>query len=102
MTIFGRIALRDRNVYLTNISWSAGLQYAGLIPGRADDLIAFAYGQLLGKGLQSQEKLAEWYYKIKVIEKVSIFPIVQYLIHPQGDTARDNVVVLGLRSQVNF
>ena len=102
LTLFGRYARRDRSVYLTDSSWSAGVQYIGLIPGRSDDVTAFAYGQIHGDGLQAQEKLLELYYKIKVIEKIAISPIVQYLIAPLGDTSRDNVVVLGLRSQVNF
>jgi len=102
LTLFGRFAQRERSVYLTSTSWSAGLQYTGLIPGRGDDVTAFAYGQISGRGMQEQEKQFECYYKIKAQEKVTISPIVQYLITPQGDPARSNVVVLGLRSQVNF
>jgi len=102
LTIFGRYAQRERSIYLTNRSWSAGLQYTGLIPGRPEDVTAVAYGQIYGQRLEAQEKLLEWYYKIKVIEKIAISPTVQYLITPQGDRSRDNVVVLGLRSQVNF
>ncbi|HEY3308222.1 MAG TPA: carbohydrate porin, partial [Desulfuromonadaceae bacterium] len=66
LSIFGRYAQRERSIYLTNRSWSAGLQYTGLIPGRADDVTAVAYGQISGNGLPAQEKLLEWYYKFKV------------------------------------
>lgn len=104
LTIFARYGVRDRDAYLTNSSWSTGLQYTGIIPGRPDDIIAFAYGQILGKGkdLPAQEKLAEWYYKVKVSEKIAISPIIQYLIDPQGNPSADNVVALGIRSQVSF
>lgn len=102
LSIFGRYARRERSVYLTDRSWSAGGQYTGLIPGRVDDVTAVAYGRIHGRGLETEEQLLECYYKIKVNEKIAIAPIVQYLITPQGDRSRDNVVVLGLRSQVNF
>lgn len=102
LTFFGRFGQRDRNTYQTSRSWSAGLQYAGLIPGRNDDTVGFAFGQISGKGLQSQEKMTELYYKVKVSDKISISPIVQYLINPVADKNQDNVVALGLRSQVSF
>ena len=104
LTLFARYGLRDRNAYLTYSSWSAGLQYSGIVPGRPDDIIAFAYGQILGKGndLPAQEKLAEWYYKVKVSEKIDVSPVIQYLIDPAGNPASENVVVLGIRSQVSF
>jgi carbohydrate-selective porin OprB len=102
LTLFGRYAQRDSSIYKTSRSWSAGLQFTGLIPDRTEDVTAVAYGQIYGQRLGAQEKLLEWYYKIKATEKIGISPIVQYLITPQGDRSRDNVVVLGLRSQVNF
>ena len=102
LTLFGRYAQRESSVYLTNRSWSAGLQYTGLISSRSNDVTAVAYGQISGQKLEAQEKLLEWYYKIQVMEKIAISPAVQYIITPQGDRTRENVVVLGLRSQVYF
>lgn len=102
LAIFGRYAQREQGAYLTNRSWSAGLQYTGLIPGRTEDVAALAYGQIHGQGLQAPEKLLEWYYKIKIIEKIAVAPIVQYIITPLGDRDRDDSVVIGLRSQINF
>lgn len=102
LTLFARYGKRDHHVYLTNSSWSAGLQYQGLIPGRSEDIIAFAYGQILGKGesMPSQEKLAEWYYKIKFSEKIAVVPIAQYLMDPLGSGS--DAVVLGVRSLISF
>ena len=102
LTIFGRYAQRENSAYLTNRSWSAGLHYTGLIPGRAEDVTAMTYGQINGQSLDAQEKLLEWYYKIQATEKIAVSPIVQYLITPEGDRSREDVVVLGLRSQVLF
>ena len=102
LTIFGRYAQRESGVYLTNRSWTAGLQYTGLIPNRAEDVTAVAYGQIYGQGLEAQEKVLEWYYKIRANQKIAVSPIVQYLINPEGNRSRENVIVLGLRSQVLF
>jgi hypothetical protein len=102
LTVFGRYGERERSVYLTSRSWSAGVQYAGLIPDRGDDVVGIAYGQIAGKGLDSQEKLVEGYYTVKVSEKFSIAPVAQCLINPQGVKSADDVVTLGLRSLVSF
>lgn len=102
LSIFGRYGERDKNVYLTNRSWSAGLQYAGLIPGRDDDTFGLAYGQISGKWLSTREKLIEGYYSIKMNNKVSISPVAQYLIDPAGVKTTDKVLALGLRSLVSF
>jgi hypothetical protein len=37
-----------------------------------------------------------------VSDKINIAPIAQYRINPQGNGSADNVVLLGIRSQINF
>ncbi len=104
LTFFGRYSQREKNVYLTYRSWSAGLQYTGLIPGRNDDTFAVAYGQIGGSGanLPSQEKLVETYYTVKLHDKINIVPIFQYIMQPTGNRTMDDVAILGIRSQVTF
>lgn len=102
LTLFVRYGQRDEDVYATKMAWSAGGQYAGLFPERKDDVLGFAYGQVKAVGADSQEKLAELYYKVQVNEQISIAPVVQYLINPLGDSSRDDVVALGLRSLISF
>ncbi|AAR36661.1 carbohydrate porin [Geobacter sulfurreducens] len=102
LTLFVRYGQRDEDVYATKMAWSAGGQYAGLLPERKDDVLGFAYGQVKAVGADSQEKLAELYYKVQVNEQISIAPVVQYLINPLGDSSRDDVVALGLRSLISF
>ncbi|WP_226048568.1 carbohydrate porin [Geobacter anodireducens] len=46
--------------------------------------------------------MAELYYKVQVNEQIGIAPVVQYLIDPLGDSSRDDVVALGLRSLISF
>lgn len=102
LTVFARYGWRDEKVYRTKSAWSTGFQFTGLIPARKDDILGFAYGQIQTVGTPSDEKLAELYYKVKVGDQIAISPLVQYLINPEGDSARNNVVVLGLRTRISF
>ena len=102
LILFVRYGQRDKDVYATKAAWSVGGQYAGLIPERKDDVLGFAYGQIRAVNANSQEKLAEVYYKVQVSEQIAIAPVAQYLINPEGDRARDNVVALALRTQISF
>ncbi len=102
LTIFGRYGRRDERAYRKKSAWSTGFRYAGPIPARKDDLLSFAYGQVQAAGTSSDEKLAELDYKAKVSDHIEVTPFVQYLINPEGDRARNNVVVMGLRTFVVF
>jgi len=104
LTLFARYGQRDKDVYAVKQAWSAGGQYAGLIPGRGDDVLGFAYGQVkaIGAIADAQEKLTEVYYKYKVSDQIEIAPVVQYLVNPAGISASDDVVALALRTQISF
>jgi len=104
LTLFARYGQRDKDVYATTAAWSVGGQYAGMIPGRKDDVLGFAYGQIKAVAAiaDSQEKLAEAYYKIKVNDQIEVSPVVQYLMNPAGINNADNVVALALRTQISF
>jgi high affinity Mn2+ porin len=104
LTLFARYGQSNEDVYELKQAWSAGGQYVGLFPNRNDDVLGFAYGQILAIAdvAGSQEKLAEVYYKYKVNEQIEVAPVVQYLINPAGDSSRDNVVALALRTQISF
>jgi hypothetical protein len=104
LTLFARYGEQNEDVYDLKRAWSAGGQYVGLFPNRADDVLGFAYGQIQASDatIASQEKLAELYYKIKINDQIEISPHVQYLVNPAGNRAADDVVVLALRSQVSF
>lgn len=104
LTLFGRYGQRDEDVYAVKTAWSAGGQYTGLIPGRGDDVLGLAYGQIqaIGDIADSQEKLAEVYYKYKVSDQIEVAPVVQYLVNPAGNRAADDVLALALRTQISF
>lgn len=102
LTMSGRFGWHDEDAYLTRSAWSAGFQYAGLIPQRKDDLAGFAFGQVLINNATAQEKLLEAYYKVKVSDQLAISPHFQYLINPLADKNADNVFVASLRAQLIF
>lgn len=104
LTLFARYGERDRDVYAVNQAWSAGGQYQGLIPGRKDDVLGLAYGQVKAAGAvaDAQEKLTEVYYNYKVSDQIEISPVVQYLVNPAGISASDDVVALALRTKISF
>ena len=104
LTLFARYGQRDEEVYAVRRAWSAGGQYTGLISDRKDDVLGLAYGQIQAAGsiADSQEKLAELYYKVKVSDQIEIAPVVQYLVNPAGNSSTDNVVALALRTKISF
>lgn len=102
LTFFGRYGWRDDKAYKTTSAWSTGFQYAGPVPGRKDDMLGFAYGQIQSMGTPADEKLVELSYKVKINDQIAITPLAQYLIDPEGDNSRSNVVVMGLRTRISF
>jgi hypothetical protein len=102
LTLFARYGHRDEDVYTTKSSWSVGGQFAGPLACRADDVLGFAYGQVLANSASAQEKLLEAYYSAKFSEQLAIAPHFQYLINASGNKDADNVFVMGLRTQITF
>jgi len=102
LTLFGRYGQHDKSAYATSSAWSVGGQYTGLIPARKDDIIGLALGRISVAGATSQEMLSEAYYKVKVNEQITVTPLVQYLINPEGNTGREKITMLGIRTQVIF
>ena len=104
LTLFARYGQRDREAYTTHRAWSLGGQYAGALPQRKADVLGFAYGQIQAAGYlaDSQEKLAELYYKVQLTDRIALTPVVQYLINPAGQSSADPVTALALRTQISF
>jgi carbohydrate-selective porin OprB len=104
LTLFARYGQRDKDAYTTRMAWSAGGQLAGLFEQRKNDILGFAYGQVQAAGAvaDSQERLAEAYYKFKVSDQIEVTPVVQYLMNPAGNSGADNVVALAVRTRVSF
>lgn len=91
-----------------------GARYTGLIPGREADKIGVgliysensnaysnAYRAINGHGLGG-ETTAELDYQFNPAPWLSIQPDLQYIVDPGGDSHRSDILVLGLRTIVEF
>jgi hypothetical protein len=118
--IFARYGWQNPKVYSSGAdfsleqSWSAGLQLAGNLWGRNDDVLGLAFGQVIpsddykaaGTNLKADpENHLEAYYNFKVNDHLSISPDIQVVWNSYGGDAAggDNTIVVGgIRSQVDF
>jgi hypothetical protein len=96
-----------------HMSWDAGVQLSGNIWSRPKDVVGFAIGQMYGsndyKHISSvykdgAETEMELYYNFGINKNLAITPAVQYFIDPQGGnaTVKDNIVVAGIRTRMDF
>jgi len=94
-------------------SWNAGIQIAGGLWGRTDDVFAIAFGQVTPSDdykkandlkAKSEEHL-EAYYNFKVNHHLSVSPDIQVIWDPYGGDAVNGdktIFVGGVRAQVDF
>jgi len=102
----------DRNPLEYEVT--SGGRYTGLIPGRDKDKIGFgviyskngaAYSQasqVAGGPSLGGETTLELDYQWNPIAWLSLQADAQYIINPGGDSDRDDIMVLGFRSIVEF
>jgi len=92
---------------------SVGFQLDGAYWGRDKDHVAFAYGWnilngnyrdfLRDKGLSPRdEHHFEVYYHLAINDNVNICPDVQFIMNPAGVKENHNMLVVGIRGQVEF
>lgn len=123
--VFARLgaAPADRN----EISFyaDAGVNFAGMVPGRPDDVIGLAVGYAKVSGdardadraanpavlVRDYEMAFELSYQAEIVPGWTLQPDLQYIIHPGTHSAEDtdvpgkaapDAVVIGLRSTVKY
>lgn len=107
---FLRYAFADERVSRLEQFFSAGFQYAGLLPGRDADVLGVgAYHTRPSSVYQrwvdptfGAETALEAYYRIQVLPWLALTPDVQLVVDPGGLERNRNAVVLGLRTRVRF
>lgn len=89
--------------------WSIGATWRGVIPGRAEDVLAFGVARSImggdyrsANGSTKADTLFELYYEIRLTEWLSIVPDVQVILNPGADPDRDVGVIAGLKIAVNL
>lgn len=117
--VFLRYGWQNPKVYLdgSDLSlerfWSAGFQIIGNRWNRAEDIFAFAFGEItpsgdyktLGNLKAKSEKHFEVYYSYKANKRLSVIPDVQLVWDPYGGDASNGnktIFVGGIRAQLNF
>jgi porin len=119
LSVFFNFTQLDRKSSLIDNQIAAGFTHTGTFKGRPNDQIAFALarthvnsrmravdriavdeGSLLG--IRNAEYIAELDYRIVPAAGIRISPNVQWGINPGAISERRNVVVLGVKSSVQF
>ncbi|HEO63707.1 MAG TPA: hypothetical protein ENN78_00360, partial [Candidatus Omnitrophica bacterium] len=117
--VFARYGWQNPEVYADGAgfsleqSWSTGIQLAGSLWGRDDDVFAIAFGQVMpsddykkANGLKAKtESHLEAYYNFKVNDHLSVSPDIQVIWDPYGGDAVNGdktILVGGVRAQVDF
>ncbi|MEN8158723.1 MAG: carbohydrate porin [Myxococcota bacterium] len=102
--VFARFGKADEDESRISWSWSAGLSYAGALPGRSDDVLGLGVWQLSpsSRGADvARETGAELYYAAAVLPWLTVTPAVQWIRDPGGEPTPDAVVTT-LRMRVAF
>ena len=107
---FFRLGYRDpdNTNFNTQAAWMAGVQLSKIIPGRKDDVIGIAYGEIhpTKRAVTARpvrdEEVYELYYRWHFADKFHLSPIIQRVEDRQGVTGNDALWVFGTRLQVDF
>jgi porin len=88
--------------------WSAGFQYQGLIDGRDEDVLGFAFGQGFFSDEAHESYTADYegafetYYSVRIAQWFVLSPSIQYIANPGGDRDVSDAVIVGGRVVVIF
>lgn len=108
MGLFGRYGYAPSNANDLTQFWSFGAQYKGLLEGRDQDVMGFAFGQgffsdkAAGRFTSDCESATELYYNIQLTPWANLTPSVQYITNPSGDSSAKDATVFAIRAQIVF
>ena len=111
MALFLRYGVASGDVNTLDYSWSLGLHYKGLLPGRDDDEfgIGFTRGHAGAKArqaaappLEANETALEITYRARLTPWLAIQPVLQRIFNPGHDRALGNARVAGARIEIAF
>lgn len=103
MSLFARWGMGDDKASTLKQSISAGVALSGKHFGRNDDAISLAIGTITPSDDElDNETVFEGYYSFYVNQQMKISPDIQYIVHPECQKDVDSIMVLGIRTQINF
>lgn len=102
---FVRYGFREPDVNAITHAWSAGLEWAGLVPGRDDDVMGLGvYGvhgspRLRGQSTRPirREVGLEAYHRMTLVPWLAVTPDVQYVYDPGGVAGTPDAWIVALR-----
>lgn len=115
LTLFVNYTAADRRTSRLDRQWALGAAYQGLVPGRAKDQLALAFGETHvsdraaeaaalgppGTPIPDSEYVTELDYRLKAVGgAVTLTPNLQYVSHPGG--IYGHATVLGFKSLLKF
>jgi porin len=116
LSVFLNATQADRATSTTDNQVSAGLFYKGLVPWRPNDILGFAVARTnvngrIAKGeeldparpaVQDAEYASEVYYSVHPKNWLELRPNVQFIHHPGGVHAANDVGVLGMKAAITL
>lgn len=111
LALFFRYGVASGDVNTLDYSYSLGLHYRGLLPGRDEDEfgIALTRGhagdkarQAAAPALEANETALEITYRARLTPWLAIQPTLQHVSNPGHDPARRNARVAGARIEIAF
>ena len=114
LTLYARMGVSDKKYNDIGFSWSAGLVYNGLIPGRSNDALGLAITSIIagddfqdaagisGLQLQTAESVIEFTYMLAIANWLTIQPDLQYVINPGLGLQADKTLAAGGRFMIGF
>ncbi len=114
LSAFVRAGTANADVNRLSAYLGGGLVYAGLIPGRTDDVLGFAVAHArngspflrafegAGERFERAETVLEGIYLAQLGEFFQLEPNLQWIVNPGMDPAVENALVLGLRGRASL
>ena len=102
-----RMSHAAQDVSAARYHGSVGVDYLGLIPGRDSDNTGVMVSWLgtsrdPAAGLDADETLVEWFYKVQLTSFLSVKPVLHYVSHPGGTTTASDLFVGTVRVEIDF
>ena len=111
LTLFFRYGVANGDINTLDYSYSLGLRYKGLWPGRDEDELGVGlirghagvkFRQAAATPLATHETALEITYRAKIARWLAVQPTVQRIVNPGFDVALGDAWVAGARFEIKF
>ncbi len=107
--LFTRYGYSDPSIHKINDYWSVGGTYAGLIPGRDDDVLGagvalalLSSGYRQTSGVASTQTQVDLHYTAAIRPWISVTPDIQLLVNPDHNPGPKTALIATLNVEMRF